>query len=78
LSKVNKNDFFRLISRYKFINLKNNYAFNYKKAGKKKDLKIISRGIKPKKHFKASEYCGKVKTKVGAVKVQGKLRDEWN
>ena len=48
------------------------------KTIKKKDLeKRIVKDIKPKKLFKASEFCGKVKVKGDAVKIQRRLRDEW-
>ncbi len=48
-----------------------------KKKSTKRNLEKISKEIKPKKLFKASEYCGKVKVKGDAVEIQRRLRNEW-
>ena len=42
----------------------------------KKILKNVKKP-KPLKVFKASEFCGKIKYDMNAVKIQRKLRDEW-
>jgi len=49
----------------------------FKKNSTKQNLEKLSKEIKPKKLFKASEFCGKVKVKGDAVKIQRRLRNEW-
>ncbi len=49
-----------------------------KRTTKKRDLEKIVKDIKPKKLFKASEFCGKIKVKEDAVEIQRRLRNEFN
>jgi len=51
-----------------------------KKSVKRKEINKILKDVKPvKSHgtFKASEFCGKVKFKEDALKIQKRLRNEW-
>jgi hypothetical protein len=51
-----------------------------KKSVKRKEINKILKEVKPvKSHgtFKASEFCGKVKFKEDALKIQKRLRNEW-
>lgn len=48
-----------------------------KNIKKKKDLEKLLKLVKPRKPFKASQFCGKVKVREDAVLIQRRLRNEW-
>ncbi len=51
-----------------------------KKTTKRKEAKKLLENIKPLKsdrNFKASQFCGKIKFGEDALKIQKRLRNEW-
>lgn len=48
-----------------------------KKGASKKEIALIEKRLKNKKGVDIMKYCGKVKLKEDALKIQNKLRDEW-
>jgi len=48
-------------------------------ASKRSIMSLLKKlAEKPKKGINAKKYCGKVKLKLDALKIQKELRDEWN
>ena len=51
-----------------------------KSGASKKTILLLLKGLENKigKGIDAKKYCGKIKLKKDALKIQKELRDEWN